>query len=297
MRNPCPALPLALGLAVLAFPGAREAAAEPLQPSNLEKLNTTRDEDEPHVASNLRRLYYATDASGKWEIRVSQRRATNQPWPPGKPVEDLQSKADCRSVFVTPEGTYPQRLFFATNRDPEKEDARGGNFDLYFVIKQLPSSDFTTATPIHPVCTAADELHPWLTKDNLKLYFSRNDKDAWHVYVAKRASAKEQFGKPVRVELPDGFHHATLTPNGRTMYLQGPLEKERWGLFRSSLSSERWSRPEPLDDLNSADAPTGDRSPNLSRDGLFLYFASDRPGGKGGLDLWVIPTAQLNRAK
>jgi hypothetical protein len=43
------------------------------------------------------------------------------------------------------------------------------------------------------------------------------------------------------------------------------------------------------------DRPSGDRSPCLSRDGAMLYFASDRPGGKGGLDLWVIPTAPLRK--
>ena len=44
---------------------------------------------------------------------------------------------------------------------------------------------------------------------------------------------------------------------------------------------------------DSSDAPTGDLSPSLSRDGSLLYFASDRPGGKGKLDLWVIQTAKL----
>ena len=33
--------------------------------------------------------------------------------------------------------------------------------------------------------------------------------------------------------------------------------------------------------------------PALSADDKMLYFASDRPGGKGGMDLWMIPTAQL----
>ncbi len=79
------------------------------------------------------------------------------------------------------------------------------------------------------------------------------------------------------------------------MYLQGPLEKERWGLFRSVRGSSGWGKPEPLDGLNNADGPTGDRSPGLSRDGTFLYFASDRPGGKGGLDLYVVKTDELKK--
>jgi hypothetical protein len=46
-----------------------------------------------------------------------------------------------------------------------------------------------------------------------------------------------------------------------------------------------WSAPVNLGpDVNS---PAADFGPALSKDGLELYFASDRPGGAGGVDLWV----------
>ena len=51
--------------------------------------------------------------------------------------------------------------------------------------------------------------------------------------------------------------------------------------------------PEPLANLNHPQAPRGDMSPCLSADGKRLYFASDRPGGQGGLDIWYVLTAQL----
>ncbi len=54
---------------------------------------------------------------------------------------------------------------------------------------------------------------------------------------------------------------------------------------------------EALETLNDSEGKTGDRSPNLTRDGRILYFASDRPGGKGGLDLWGVQTAQLTKKK
>ncbi len=96
-------------------------------------------------------------------------------------------------------------------------------------------------------------------------------------------------------ELPADFHHATLTPDGKTLYLQGPLGKGRWGLFVSTKSGKTWGKPEALDILNDPSGPTGDVSPSLSRDGLTLYFASDRDGGKGGMDLYSVLVADLKK--
>src|SRR5262249_38448955 len=171
---------------------------------------------------------------------------------------------------------------------------------IYVAVRQFAGKDFTLPTPILPIATKDDKMHPWLAAGGKQLYFSRKTKDGWRVFVTSRTqtTGTAGFGEPKEVDLPADFHHATLTPDGKTMYLQGPLEKGRWGLFRSTATGkEGWSKPEPLDDLNNEEGPTGDRSPSLSRDGSLLYFASDRPGGKGGLDLWYAPTAQLTKKK
>src|SRR5262249_47705649 len=124
----------------------------------------------------------------------------------------------------------------------------------------------------------------------------------WRVFIASRPEGKGAFGEPkVIEELPAGFHHATVTSDGRVMFLQGPLANNRWGLFRSKRSRKpgaswsAWSAPEELTILNSPaeDAAMGDMSPCLTRDDRRLYFSSDRKGGKGGRDLWVINAPAL----
>jgi hypothetical protein len=281
----------------LVIAGSAAAADDPtaLQPHNLEHLNTPKDEDDPHLASNNLRLYYSTNAKGKWDVLVS-RRTAGKPWPPGKPMEDINSKADTRSVFVTPEGKYPQRLFFASTKNLDRPNQKGDNYDLFFVTKQLPSSDFTFEEGMQ-VSSPADEKDPWLMPDGHQLYFSRKTEEGWRVMLASRPKAGGQFGKPQVVELPVGYHHATLTQDGKTMYLQGPLESDRWGLFRTTRQGTSWAEPKPLAGLNHPGGSRGDMSPCLSRDGRYLFFASDRPSGKGGLDIWWIETLELNRQR
>jgi Tol biopolymer transport system component len=289
---------LMIGLLGLALPAAQNDEPKKLKPINL-AMNTKADEDDPNLSPDGLQLFYVRNVEGKeGSLMVSERRTKNHAWPDGKPLDDLNSAAGERSpCLIAPGGKYPHYLYFATKKDESKKGGKGDNFDIYFAVKQGAQADFTTATPIHSVCSPADELHPWVTNNGRELFFSRRGKDGWEVWVAPRPDGTGAFEKPKKLDLPPNFHHATLSPDGLTMYLQGPLEKERWGLFRCNRSTTKaeWSKPEPLDELNCPEAPTGDRSPCLSRDGSMLYFASDRPDGKGGLDLWVIPTVQLGK--
>jgi len=279
----------------LALLPAARADAPPLKPVSL-AVNTEADEDEPFLASKGLTLYYAANAKGKWDIMFSHRSSPQKAWPAGDVLQDyIATEADDRGAWVTAEDRYPQYMYFAS-----KQDKANDNFDLYVAVKQGPTKAFTEPRAVVGVNTPADEMHPWLSADGLQLYFSRKTKDGWRVFVASRrgATGPQGFGAPALVkEVPPGFHHATLSPDGRTMYLQGPLEKERWGLFVMKKTGGVWDKPVPLEQLNHPDGKTGDRSPCLSRDGSMLYFASDRPGGKGGLDLYVVRTAELKLRK
>ncbi len=286
----------ALFLVVLLVPPAQPAdTPKLLKPVNL-TVNTDADEDDPHPSSNNQVLYFCANPKSKFDILVAHRPAATAPWGKAQPLEGyVPTEADDRSVFVTRENVYPQFLYYATRKDKNTK-----NFDLYVAVKNNPGADkvFAEPTPVQAVCTEADEMHPWLSADGKELYFSRKTKEGWRVFVTKRSSTTgpQGFGDPVMLEaLPPDFHHATLMPDGKTMYLQGPLGRGRWGLFVATRIANGWGKPEPLDTLNDPESPSGDRSPNLSRDGTRLYFASDRAGGKGGLDLWVIDTASLKK--
>jgi Tol biopolymer transport system component len=60
--------------------------------------------------------------------------------------------------------------------------------------------------------------------------------------------------------------------------------EDLWVAQRSDTSSP-WGMAINLG--ASVNTPSNERAPALSRDGHRLFFASSRPGGRGGLDLWV----------
>jgi hypothetical protein len=255
---------------------------------NLKKINTDADEDDPCVAPNNLLLYYASNAEKSWDIWTSQRPSVTKDWPGGKPVPDLDSREfDERSPFLHKDG----KIYFATNAVPEElKDLK--NFDLRWRHAGL------APLPLPGISTRSDELHPWVTPGATEFYFSRKKDKGWTLLVA--AGPKPgPIGDAKEVGFSRDFHHATLTPNALIMYLQGPLAKERTGIFRSTRTKPGapWSIPEPVTALNHPDAKRGDMSPSLSPDGTRLYFVSDRPGGQGGLDIWWAAVGDLRASK
>lgn len=66
-------------------------------------------------------------------------------------------------------------------------------------------------------------------------------------------------------------------------------------LTLAAVASATWASAEKIDTIggnnSELNTPSQDGCPIQSPDGLSLYIASNRPGGKGGLDIWVATRA------
>jgi len=115
--------------------------------------------------------------------------------------------------------------------------------------------------------------------------------------IASVANADFTFGTPTnlgpnvnssaRDENPgisaDGlwFYYCSLRSGGYGNY-------DLW-LTRRATAEDDWGTPANLGPT--VNSSSHDFSPDVSADGLMLYFASDRPGGYGSYDLWVMSRA------
>src|SRR5262245_8609541 len=95
--------------------------------TNLEKVNTDADEDDPFVLGES--LWYASNKSGNFELLIAKRAGVN--WQAGKVV--LSDKdTDYRSPFYYPKNST---LYFATNWVDEKFKGLK-NFDIQAKIRE-----------------------------------------------------------------------------------------------------------------------------------------------------------------
>lgn len=264
--------------------------------ANMERLNTEADEDDPCAAPDGIRFFFTSNAAGNLDIMVAERPKPDQRFGSPKVLEELAEKTDEAGACPAAEGEY---LYFARQlEDPDKQIPK--NFDVFFTRRLNPKQPYSriAVAAVHQVCTTDDERHPWLTLDGKELYFSRRTKEGWRVGVARRPKLGTAFDPPEMLDLPVGFYHASVTRDGLTMYLQGPADKDdkdRQALYVSRRPrGGKWGPPEALD-LGEHLGKLGDRSPSVSPDGRWMYFASDRPGGKGGLDIYVIATSDLKK--
>lgn len=269
-------------LSIVMLMGRCAGAGDGVKFIHLDKVNTDADEDDPYITPSGLTLFYASNKAGTFDVLTSRRSGVGQPFPAGKPI--LSSMEDDeRSPFLY-QGVNLD-LYFAINHVPDEKLKDLKNFDI---VRKTGERAYL---PLLGVSEKEDELHPWITPGGKEFYFSRKAKDGWVMFVTTGVVPGPGLAK--EVGFPPGFGRASLSPAGLTMYLQGPLDNGRTGIFRAKRSKigGAWSKPEPIPALDHPEAKRGVMSPCLS--GARLYFSSDRPGGKGGLDLWAVTVSQL----
>jgi len=118
------------------------------------------------------------------------------------------------------------------------------------------------------------------TKAGDLFYSEKDDKGKW--------SKPEAVNGGINTNYDEGT--CCFSPDGREMYLTqcatSPSYPRYAQIVKSDRSDAAWSKATPIS--LTADSLSSFAHPAISPNGEWLYFTSDMPGGKGGLDLWRV---------
>lgn len=118
------------------------------------------------------------------------------------------------------------------------------------------------------------------TKAGDLFYSQKDDKGKW--------SKPEAVNGGVNTNYDEGT--CCFSPDGREMYLTqcatSPSFPRYTQIVKSDRSDAAWGKATPI--TLTGDTLSSFAHPAISPDGQWLYFTSDMPGGKGGLDIWRV---------
>ncbi len=129
--------------------------------------------------------------------------------------------------------------------------------------------------------------------------YRRTNQPFLDLYVAKRRNEEGDLSSPRKFskKINTKYHEASMafSPDQKTIYFTRNnygkrLKRDINGInhlkiYRSRFTNGEWGKAEELP-FNSEDYSTG--HPTVSPDGTKMYFVSDRPGGFGETDIYVV---------
>lgn len=128
------------------------------------------------------------------------------------------------------------------------------------------------------VDSAALDQYEDLSEYNSDIYFTRYNKDGSY-------QTPKWFEGGVNSPAIEGG--ATLSPDGRSMFFTrvNPLNHNETSIYVSRFFNGRWTEPFKLGEDINVDGFKS-MTPSMDEDGETLYYASNRPGTLGGMDIW-----------
>ncbi|OQP58253.1 flagellar motor protein MotB [Niastella vici] len=183
--------------------------------------------------------------------------------------------------------------------DAYANSAKSEVLNLHFIREQLQRNDLQLYTiekqgaAINP--GGANYAPVWLNKNTLLFTSTRTDDSSKNkpflnrMYEAAYTNGDAQVN---RIEIPQGagIHQgvACLSTDGNTLFLTRwsiVNGKKTSAIYTSKKQDNGWGEPVLLDALVNTPGYNA-QQPFVLADGKTLLFASDKPGGSGGFDLW-----------
>jgi outer membrane protein OmpA-like peptidoglycan-associated protein len=155
-----------------------------------------------------------------------------------------------------------------------------------FKVNSFPGSVNTSFTEYNPVVSADETVMAFTALRPNTGRTRSGDKFIEEIYVAYNKGGS--WSEPKVVPLASEYNVGTagMSVDGQKMVVFMGGATDQGNLFQVTKSGDVWSKPSILaSTINSSGLES---TSSFTPDGKVIYFASDRQGGKGGLDIWKV---------
>jgi len=255
-------------------------------------INSDAAEQAPAISPDGLALYYLSTRAGGIganDIWVSRRATRNAAWEAPKNLgAPINTTANETHPAFSPDGL---QLYFTSDRP--------GGFglnDIWVSTRTNVNDDFSWQAPVNlgPVINSAlEDTAPYVVtlQGQNTLFYSRGPMlTNQDLYISVQNASV--WGTPALVtelSTPDATEaRATVRADGLEIFFYseragGAGANDLWTSTRTTVTAS-WSTPIAVTALNTSFSEV---HPALDLDGLTIYFASNRPDGSGGNDLYM----------
>jgi len=176
-----------------------------------------------------------------------------------------------------------------------------GGYDLWVATRATTGDDWGIPANLGPTINSSQGvLGPHISRDGLSLYFASNQPGGyggWDIYVTTRLTLSDPWDTPVNLGPPVNSSAndvgLSISADGLSLFFDsqrsgGSGGPDLWITTRATKDDD-WG--EPMNLGPTVNSSVNDGRPNISPDGLTLFFTSKRPGGSGDADLWMTTRA------
>ncbi len=274
----------------------------PFNPVNLgDSINTAEEEYFPAITADAKtflftrriRMQYTSGRNSQQEdFYVSH--FENGHWTKAKAVDEINTSGNEGAPSLAADGQY---LFFTACEEMfESSDARKTNGSCDIFISKKVGDKFTAPRNLEaPINTGAWESQPSFSSDGRTLYFVRaikgSDGRTQRDILVSKIGDNSAWSEPVsvsdKINTSGDEMSVFVHPDDQTLYFSSDGHPGMGGLdiFMSKRNPMgEWGEPVNLGyPINTT---ADENSLLVSPSGELAFFASDRPGGKGQLDLY-----------
>jgi hypothetical protein len=243
------------------------------KPRPLTELNSPSEDRTPWLSQDELEIFFSSDRAGTPDLYHATRARSGDAFSSPELVAELSGPGQDYDPFLSDDALT---IWFWRVPGDVVTAGRADRNSLFSSPQPEPSiAGRHPSMPADELSVYTASLHATVTED---------------IWVATRASLANAFGPTsvVSVSTDQDDQGPSISADGQTIWFgsRGLNADQTLQIGEATMTDGNFSPPAPISDTEYV-AGYQDRDPQRRVRGGAIVFASDRPGGAGGLDIWI----------